>query len=724
MRKRWFVFMALLALTSCNKKNNNDVKPDDPSDIETVHYEAYHDGYMLSGIDDKSIESITIPDKYKNKDVIGIRNDVFLECTNLKNISLPSTLESISSGLFNKTKIEYNEYNDGYYLGNENNPYLYLMKYNNVESTKIHDGTKIICDNVFKDFKLNNIELNNSLYKISYNSFANNDYLYSIKLPSGLKVIEDNAFINCDNLYEIYNFSSLDITLLSAEYGNIAYNARKITKDKNEESALTITDDFITINCDNKNILLKYLSDEENVNIPNNIDIIGTKAFMSSNIKEIDLEGISIVEDNAFKNCESLEKLKTGNTLTEIGAQAFAGDENLSEIILGDSVSDIKMNAFRDCEKINAVKYDGTVDDWSEINFEYDTFNNIYSNPMKYAKEILIKGARGYERIIDLDIPSTVEIIPAAQFMNFSSIETITFEGNVNMIEPYAFMGCAKLEEVYIPNGVESLEFGIFSGCINLDEIYFGKNIKTIYNIFGETFRTDEYIGMKPISKLSYSSDEADWMKIRFVDSYSNFNVLVDKIYFTKNDVEYIPTSIEIKDAVSNYTFRDFTSIDDVYIDRSVTEFGTNAFLNAGIKNVYYKGSIDDWVSRMRFSDYSSNPISSHAKLYVYSNNNYVEVVNPVITISTIQAYSFYNSNIVSIILPRSLRTIGYGAFKGCDLLIDVYYLGDEESYNNIGKYNDSCRLDELYIYCYSENEPTVDGHFWHYDISNNPVKW
>lgn len=70
------------------------------------------------------------------------------KCKNLTKISLPSSIKKIKN--FNDSNFPnllYNKYDKGYYLGNNNNPYLVLVKADcDIKYLNIHKNTKVILD--------------------------------------------------------------------------------------------------------------------------------------------------------------------------------------------------------------------------------------------------------------------------------------------------------------------------------------------------------------------------------------------------------------------------------------------------------------------------------------------------------------------------------------------------------------------------------------------------
>ena len=127
-----------------------------------------------------SLTSITIPNG-----VTSIGGDSFRGCSSLKNITVPDSVASIGNSAFaDCTSLKYNEYDNAYYIGNEKNPYVVLVKAKDtsVKSCIIHENTKIILNYAFQNCR----------------------WLTSITIPNSVSVIDDLAFDGCSSLKNIY----------------------------------------------------------------------------------------------------------------------------------------------------------------------------------------------------------------------------------------------------------------------------------------------------------------------------------------------------------------------------------------------------------------------------------------------------------------------------------------------------------------------------------------
>ena len=233
------------------------------------------------------LTSVTIPDS-----VTTISSSAFLDCTSLTSVTIPNNVTSIGNYVFdNCTSLKYNEYDNAYYLGNKNNPYVLLIKAKNksITSVNIHDNTKIIYASAFSGcISLKSITIPDSVNSICDYAFEFCTKLKSVNIPDSVTTIGNRAFSDCDSLNAVY------ITDLVAWY-NISFGSYLANP----------------LNCANNLYLNGQLVTE--VVIP---------------------EGITSINSSVFYNCTSLMKVTIPNSVTIINTYAFSGCTNLMSVTL------------------------------------------------------------------------------------------------------------------------------------------------------------------------------------------------------------------------------------------------------------------------------------------------------------------------------------------------------------------------------------------------------
>ena len=159
------------------------------------------------------------------------------------------------------------------------------------------------------------------------------------------------------------------------------------------------------------------------------LEVIGAEAFGGiQNTKVTIPDSVRIIGNKAFEGCRNLTEVVTGENLIEIGEKAFAGDD--------------------------APKY------------------GVTSVDLSRSQKLTTIGvsAFAYTKIMQVDIPDSVETIGGSAFYRCSQLEKVKLPNNKTTIGSNAFTGAA-IASIEIPEGVKSLGHGAFSACKNLTKV-------------------------------------------------------------------------------------------------------------------------------------------------------------------------------------------------------------------------------------------------------------
>ena len=147
-----------------------------------------------------SLTSVTIPDN-----VTSIGFAAFEGCENLTSVAIPDGVTYIGDWAFAYCdNLQYNEYDDAYYLGSNNNPYLLFVgvKDTNITSCTIHSKTRIIGCYAFGYSSLTSITIPDGVIQIGTGAFYECTSLTSITIPDSVTNIGFEAF-SCKSLTNI-----------------------------------------------------------------------------------------------------------------------------------------------------------------------------------------------------------------------------------------------------------------------------------------------------------------------------------------------------------------------------------------------------------------------------------------------------------------------------------------------------------------------------------------
>lgn len=169
-----------------------------------------------------------------------------------------------------------------------------------------------------------------------------------------------------------------------------------------------------------------------------------------------------------------------GTPVTTIGNAAFR-DSSVTSVTIPDSVTEIGANAFAGCTNLTSVNYIG---DWSNLTIQSGNpavqdaanaplFDFEFIPPDNTA--VIVTNYKYNGAAADVTIPSRyqgkpVTTIGHAAFFN-SAVTSVTIPDSVTSISDEAFINCPKLTNISIPNSVTYIGFSAFSSCTSLKSI-------------------------------------------------------------------------------------------------------------------------------------------------------------------------------------------------------------------------------------------------------------
>ena len=107
-----------------------------------------------------------------------------------------------------------------------------------------------------------------------------------------------------------------------------------------------------------ENVLNRYSGKTPVVVIPDNVTVIGSKAFEDCReVVEVHLsDSVREIGDNAFSGCDNLKHIYFADSLKKIGSYAFTECSSLESVEIPSSVEEIGSYAFKGCYSLNSVK--------------------------------------------------------------------------------------------------------------------------------------------------------------------------------------------------------------------------------------------------------------------------------------------------------------------------------------------------------------------------------
>ena len=162
-------------------------------------------------------------------------------------------------------------------------------------------------------------------------------------------------------------------------------------RENKEELKQIITEYIEELNNKNFKLIYSKIPDEwltaaftalllkNNINPLIYMDIVPSCFAYELDIKEIVIpDSITGISYSAFKGCNNLTSIIIPNSVIIISVEAFEDCKNLKWISIPNSVEAIYDSAFNDCNSLTDVYYEGSEEDWKNI--ETEIGNNLLLN--------------------------------------------------------------------------------------------------------------------------------------------------------------------------------------------------------------------------------------------------------------------------------------------------------------------------------------------------------
>ena len=454
-----------------------------------------------------------------------------------------------------------------------------------LETVSLEEGITSIGDYAFAYCpKLTNVTMSNTVTSIGDYAFYHSN-LTNILIPDSVISIGDYAFsitsleniILHDNLQyiggDVFDINSPYYTNLTADETNwqndILYVKNYVLSNRNSVTDVVLKDGTKVIAGG-----AFYRSSLSSIIVPEGVLGIGSGAFQQASLSEITLpSSVSRIGNTAFQNCSNLTKVNIKSSRVDLGDSmffncsalttvempgaitipnnAFRGCSNLTTLTLGKNLTDIICNnsyGFYYCKKLKDVYYNGTPEEWANINF-----GDLNASPGY--------GSKGYNL-----------------YCNGELLINLTLSSDV---KPYAFSYCTSLKKVTIENDISIGDRAFIQ--TEIPEIEFGENVTSVGSIKYMSNLTTVTLGsnIRTITKgafFSYSTNQKNLYYKGSLESWCN-------IEYTEGTGEEPESNLGLMYMYNLYI--DNQKVVNLVIPETITTIKQGSFsMNNGIKTV------------------------------------------------------------------------------------------------------------------------------------------
>ena len=556
------------------------------------------------------------------------------------------------------------------------------------KGTVVYDGavTALASLCLMHNSALMSIDIPEGVTTIGFHAFYNCSHLTTIKLPKSLNKIEGLAFDACSSLKDgkliVDDLAWWCGISFGDHYSNPLYYAHHLYSD--EETEIT------------------------ELVIPDEVVVIPANAFVHCEaISGLRLpSGLTEIGNNAFGSCFGLESVTIPGSVATIGSGAFEYCTALKEVTISEGVTTIGMAAFAR-SGITSLTLPSTIRSMSQSFYQCPDLAEL---TLTEGITTLDNSFYGCTALKEVHIPSSVKKLNYNDFSGCTALEAVTIAEGVEEVD--GFSGCEKLAAVNIPSTATKVRG--FKNC---------KSLTTIWCPKGAT----QFSGFNNCTGLTkvIIEDVASWCNILF-DSYGTYNAqyYAQHLYIGNEDDNEEITELVIPCGITElkrYAFDNLSSITSVSLPPTITKLDGTAFRNCtGIADVYcydtepfiswngagfmpekmtkmHVNDADAWSAKFpdanvtfvsetaprsifyysagkkmsEFDNLEDFAGASSQLSHIFGGNYGMAVFSGVVT--GIEANTFAgNEDLISIMLPESMTTLGDEVFIGCANLASV----------------------------------------------------
>lgn len=584
------IVLCAFAVVSCQRSNGNYMQ-------NGVEYDIYDDHCEVVDIRGIAGFWVEIPSHIEGKPVTSIRVDYrwifFPDIIQARTLIIPDTVEYIDASVYSECPhLNYNEYEGGLYLGNEENPYYAFMRPKNVPKVETVETYS---------YNPNDMDLPEKETPTlpPYPQYGPNSY--SCEIHPDTVVLAEAAFASCEGLKSITIPGRFEVL---PEY--LFAGAQDLESVIIEDGVKVISQGTFE-NCPSLKTVV----------LPNNLEEFYSSFAYCSSLECIELPDCVEYLYDMFYRCSSLKTVYIGKNIKEIESYAFV------ECGMLESIEVSEENEYFSSINGNLYSADGTV----LIKYAAAKKDEFFEVPDGVTK-INGEAFNGAVNLIEIVVSDSVTEYGYELFATCSSLETVTLGRGITEIDGRMFGYRNPLKTLNISNSISDIDAYTFYSCYNLETINVDENNPYYVSIDGNLYSKDETVFVRYCGgKTETSFDVPESVTViggcAFAGSNNlTFISMTDKVtsigggaFYKCDNLVKVDLSENVT-VISNGMFRGCQSLGEVILSDNVTVIGEGAFycssFNAKVylpnsiqyvgwesfvgTDVVYDGTMEEWM--------------------------------------------------------------------------------------------------------------------------------
>ena len=556
------------------------------------------------------------------------------------------------------------------------------------DDTKSNDNTSVV-----EKQEITEIEIEFENQSFVYDGMEHNITITG-ELPEGVTVEYTNngkvnvgeyeviaTFIDTTGNYEVPSPMTAKMTISKASIKGISFESQSFVYDGSEHN-ITIMGELpegVTVEYTNNGkvkvgeyeVIATFIDTTGNYEVPSPM----TAALSVTQPFTYEIMNSEAIITGTYDSVITLEipsSIEVEGVLYEVTTileEAFKDCNNLISITFGSNIKNVAKSAFAGCQNLKDVYYDGTIEDWYDIEFANDN-----SNPMGCADNFNIKDEGEWSKLTELVIPDSIYKILNKNFSNLKNLKSITVHSKVTVIQCGAFENCINLESITLPfigktatSSYPEAHFSYIFGASSYNyKNYVPVTLKTVNVTNATSIPEYAFYNCTNIENINLNSKVLTIWKYAF----AGCELLKDFVF---------PSNLM---TIETYAFANCIGLIEVIVPKNVTKIGQNAFNNCrklemmeipfvgesssasgekGLFGYIFGAQKDTYSTYTNTTQYYGT--SSKANTYITEKLKKVIVSQG----SKIKDYSFNGcKTIEEIVLCESTTYIGLKAFYNC----------------------------------------------------------